>query len=62
MSGIKSHTLETLQKKAIRLKVNSTYNAHTNPLFQQLFLLKIEYLSRLIALKLYYSQYISRYY
>ena len=53
MSGIKSHTLEALQKKTIRLKINSTYIAHINPLFKQLFLLKIEYLSRLIALKLY---------
>ena len=39
--GIECHRFEKVQKKALRLITNSKYIAHTNPLFRQLNLLKI---------------------
>ena len=40
--GSKSETLFKLQKKAVRIISNAKYNAHTNPLFRKLNLLKME--------------------
>ena len=39
--GTESHKVFTLQKKAIRLILNSSYICHTNPLFIKLKRLKI---------------------
>jgi hypothetical protein len=54
----KSHHIHTLikqQKKAIRTITKSKYNAHTEPLFKQTNLLKIEDLRKLLELKFYYK-------
>ena len=40
--GSKSHKIETLQKKAIRLITNSEFISHTNPLFIEMKILKIQ--------------------
>ena len=54
--GIKSQTPETLQNKDIRLIAKSINNCeHTNALFKQLPLLKIEDLFKFIAPKWYYN-------
>ena len=53
--GIECHRLERVQKKALRLITNSKYIAHTNPLFCQLNLLKIEDIFKLRLLKFYYK-------
>jgi len=47
--------LTTLQKKAIRTITKSKYNAHTNPIFEELFLLKIEDIFKLNCLKIYHK-------
>ena len=39
--GIECHRLEKVQKQALRIITNSKYIVHTNPLFRQLNLLKI---------------------
>ncbi len=44
-----------IQKKAIRIISISKYNAHSEPLFKQLNLLKIEDILRLNELKFYYK-------
>ena len=38
--GISFHKFVKLQKKAVRLVVNANFNAHTEPLFKELKLLK----------------------
>ena len=53
--GNESHTILTLQKKAIGLISNSSYISHTNPLCIQHKLLKIKHLFKLKILKLYYK-------
>ena len=55
--GIAAVRLEKLQKKAIRSITNSTYIAHTNPLFKRLQLLKIVDIFKLRVLKFYYNLY-----
>ena len=42
-------------KKAVRILSASKYNAHTEPLFKNLKLLKIEHILKLHELKLYYK-------
>ena len=52
--GFCSHKLFKSQKKAIRVICKSKYNAHTDKLFKELKLLKIEDIFRLQCLKFYY--------
>ena len=49
--GIQSKKLFKLQKRAVRIIVNAKYNAHTDPIFKQQFLLKISDLCALQELK-----------
>ena len=44
-----------LQKKAIRIITKSKLNAHTEPLFRELSLLKVNHIFQLQCLKLYYN-------
>ena len=44
-----------LQKWAVRAITNSKYNAHTNPLFQKLKLLKVEDIKNTACVKFYYK-------
>ena len=53
--GFKVGRLEKLKKKAVCIISNSSYNAHTDPLFKKLDLLKVREIFRLNALKLYYK-------
>ena len=53
--GHKSSRVFKLQKRAIRLISLSKYNAHTDPLFKSLNLLKMEDIFNLKALKFYYK-------
>ena len=53
--GFKVGRLEKLQKRAVRIITNSSYNAHTDPLFKKLNLLKVRDLFQLNVLKLYYK-------
>ena len=47
--------LQILQKKAIRAIQKSKYNSHTEPLFKQLNLLRLDYLQQLNLCKLYFQ-------
>ena len=47
--------IEGLQKKAIRLITNSSYIAHTTPLFVEEKLLKVQEIFKLKLLKFYYK-------
>ena len=49
--GFQCHNLFTLQKKAIRHVTLSRYNAHTDPLFKSLNILKISDIFKLYQLK-----------
>ncbi len=53
--GFKCERILKLQKKAVRILIASKYNAHTEPLFKNLKLLKIEHILKLHELKLYYK-------
>ena len=53
--GHNTHKIYTLQKKAIRTITNSKYNAHTDPLYSQLHLLKAKDIRTLFELKFYYK-------
>ena len=53
--GKKSIKIFHIQKKAIRVITRSNYNAHTEPLFKSLGLLKFEDLFMLMALKFFYK-------
>ena len=53
--GFKIGRLEKLQKRAVRIITNSSYYAHTDPLFKKLSLLKVKDVFRLNVLKLYYK-------
>ena len=53
--GVESHKVEIMQKKAIRLVTNSSYFAHTTPLFIKLNILKVQDMFKLKLLKLYYK-------
>ena len=53
--GAKSYRIELLQKRAIRLITNSSYTAHTTPLFIELGLLKVQDMFKLKLLKFYYK-------
>lgn len=53
--GTNNNRIEKLQKKAIRTISNSKYNAHSEPLFKELRILKIRDLFNLNVLKFYYK-------
>ena len=53
--GFVCNRLYKLQKKAIRVVSNSQYNAHTEPLFKILNMMKLEDIFKLNLLKLYYK-------
>ena len=53
--GCRSENLEIIQKRAIRLITGSNYIAHTEPLFIQLGLLKVQDILKLRLLKFYYK-------
>ena len=53
--GFKMGRVELLQKRAVRVISCSKYNAHTDPLFKQLNLLKVKDMFDLNALKLFYK-------
>ena len=53
--GFAHQSLFKIQKKAVRIITNSKYNAHTDPIFKKLNLLKIEDIFHVSCLSLYYS-------
>ena len=53
--GVEVKNLEIIQKRAIRLITGSNYIAHTEPLFIQLGLLKVQDIFKLRLLKFYYK-------
>ena len=53
--GYEHSRLFKLQKKSIRIISNSKYNAHTEPLFKRLKLLKIEHILKVNEIKFYYK-------
>ena len=53
--GYVCNRLIKLQKRIIRTISRSNYNAHTNPLFKELFILKLPDIVSLNALKIYYK-------
>ena len=53
--GDKCERLEKLQKKAIRIITVNKYNAHTEPLFKSLNILKLKDMFLLNQLKFYYN-------
>ena len=53
--GYNTDRLFKVQKRAVRVISKSKFNAHTDPLFQNLQILKIEDIHKLNVLKLYYK-------
>ena len=53
--GFNCRRVYGLQKKAIRIITKSKFNAHTEPLFRELSLLKVNHIFQLQCLKLYYN-------
>ena len=53
--GYENERLTKLQKKSVRIITLSKYNAHTEPLFKKLKLLKLTDLLKLNELKFYYK-------
>ena len=53
--GFKIGRIEKLQKRAVRIITCSKYNAHTEPLFKTLNLLKVSDMFTLNLLKMYYK-------
>ena len=53
--GFECEKIFKLQKKAIRILTNSQYLAHTNPLFRNEKILKVEDIFRLHCYKLFYA-------
>ena len=53
--GFASHKLCRLQKRALRLITDSTYNAHTQPLFKVLGTLTLDDTFKMQCLKFYYK-------
>ena len=49
--GFEWYRISKLQKRALRIMTNSRYNAHTEPLFQQLHLLKVRDIFEIQCLK-----------
>ena len=53
--GYQRNRLNKIQKKAIRIITSIKYNSHTEPLFKQLNMLKLEDLLKLQQLKFYFK-------
>ena len=53
--GFESHRLLKLQKRAVRLLCNAKYNAHTEPLFKSLRLLKVGDIFNVQCIKFFYK-------
>ena len=53
--GFKSSRISKLQKRAVRMISCNKYNAHTEPLFKSLNLLKVEDIFKIKILKFYYK-------
>ena len=53
--GFECNRISKLQKRAIRLIVSEKYNAHTEPIFKSLSLLKLEDIFYITQLKFYYQ-------
>ena len=53
--GYQRNRLNKIQKKAIRIITSSKYNSHTEPLFKQLNMIKLEDLLKLQQLKFYFK-------
>jgi hypothetical protein len=53
--GFKCERIVKLQKKAVRIVITSKYNAHTEPIFKELKLLKVKDILKLQELKFYYK-------
>ncbi len=47
--------IQLIQKRAVRILTGSKYNSHTEPLFKQTNLLKVNYTCKLNEIKLYYK-------
>ena len=47
--------ISQLQKRALRIMTNSEYNAHTEPLFKQLYLLKVKDIFDVQCMKFWYK-------
>ena len=53
--GFEWDRISKLQKRALRIMTNSKYNAHTDPLFKQLHLLKVKDIIDVQCLKFWYK-------
>ena len=53
--GYQGNRLNKIQKKAIRIITSNRYNPHTEPLFRQLNMLKLEDLLKVQQLKFYFK-------
>ena len=53
--GVTCRRVYRLQNNAIRIITKSKFNAHTEPLFRELSLLKVNHIFQLQCLKLYYN-------
>ena len=53
--GKSARKLSKIQKKAIRIATNSKFNAHTEPLFKSLKILKVENARKLQEFKFFYK-------
>ena len=53
--GFEWDRISKLQKRALRIMINSKYNAHTDPLFKQLHLLKVKDIFDVQCLKFWYK-------
>ena len=53
--GFKCNRIFTLQKKALRIITKRKFNSHTEPLFRELSMLKVEHIFQMQCLKLYYN-------
>ena len=54
--GFKCNRIFTLQKKALRIITKSKFNSHTEPLFRELSMLKVEHIFQMQCLKLHYNE------
>ena len=53
--GVEWDRISKLQKRALRIMTNSRYNAHTEPLFKRLYLLKVKDIFDVQCMKFWYK-------
>ena len=53
--GFTCNRIFTLKKKALRIITKSKFNSHTEPLFRELSILKVEHIFQMQCLQLYYN-------